>query len=49
MDRPTPEDIAKTQSIMKIMGLTVEEACWIFHSGFCCRKDCSNCTEQSEE
>lgn len=50
MNRPTPEEItAATQFIVDEMGLSVEEACRIFHGGFCCREDCSDCTDQPGE
>lgn len=49
MRKPTPEEITEaTQPIVNDMGLSIEEACEIFHGGFCCREDCSNCTEQTE-
>lgn len=49
MRKPTPEEITEaTQPIVNDMGLSIEEACEIFHDGFCCREDCSNCTEQNE-
>ena len=49
MRKPTPEEITEaTQPIVNDMGLSIEEACEIFHGGFCCREDCSNCTEQNE-
>jgi len=49
MRKPTPEEITEaTQPIVNDMGLSIEEACKIFHGGFCCREDCSNCTEQED-
>jgi hypothetical protein len=50
MSRPTPEEITQaTQFIVDDMGLSIEEACRIFHGGFCCREDCSDCTDQPGE
>jgi hypothetical protein len=50
MNRPTPEQIiAATQFIVDDIGLSAEEACQIFHGGFCLQEYCRNCTEQTGE